>query len=144
MIDLLSYFTFWVLLLVIFHKYTHKVFSLPYLIFIVLTLSIYIFYINPGKIYIRYTNGERNELTGYKKIVVDIIFHYCLFAFVFLTYGMEPFFNNWKIISSLLLMLIYILLYCPSDIYLLINDKIIMLIFINTIIYCLIYYFYKK
>lgn len=141
MIKLQLYFTFWVLLLVIFHKYTHKVFSLPYLIFIVLTSSIYIFYINPGKFYIRYNNGELYELQGYKKIIVDIIFHYCVFAFIYLTYGMEPFFNNWKIISSLLLMLIYTLLYCPSDIYFLRNDKIVMLIFMNTIIYCLIYHF---
>jgi hypothetical protein len=88
-------------------------------------------------------NGELHEITGYKKIMVDIIFHYCVFAFVFLTYGMEPFFNNWKIISSLLLMLIYSLLYCPSDIYFLRNDKIIMVLLINMILYCLIYYYLK-
>ena len=56
MIELQSYFTLWILILVIFHKYTHKIFSLPFLIFIILTSSIYIFYINPGKFFIKFDN----------------------------------------------------------------------------------------
>ena len=116
MIELHSFFTFWVFILVIFHKYTHKIFSLPYLTFIVFTTSIYISYIEPAAFYVRY-DDKIYEINGYKKIILDIIFHFSVFIFIYSIYGFEPFLTNWKIISSLILILIYIFLYNPSEIY---------------------------
>lgn len=39
------------------------------------------------------------------------------FIFIYLNYGIEPFFNNLKIIPSLLLIFLYILLYNPCVVY---------------------------
>ena len=113
---LYRYFTIWILFLVIFHSISSKLFSLPFLTFITLLNGLYLSYINPKKYYIDYKN-ETIIIDGYKKILFDIYFHICPFLFIYKTYGIETFFNNWKIIPSLLLIFIYNYIYNPSLIY---------------------------
>jgi hypothetical protein len=110
------YFTIWILYLVIFHYISSKIFSLPFLTFIVLFNGLYLSYINPKKYYIDF-NDKTIIIDGYKKILLDIFCHICPFLFIYKIYGIETFFNNWKIIPSLLLILLYNYIYNPSIIY---------------------------
>jgi hypothetical protein len=120
MYNIHKFLTGWIFILVIFHNISSKYFSLPYLSFMVLFISLYLSYINPAKYYIEYTNNNENSIIvvdGYEKYLVDIIFHISPFIFIYYYYGFEPFFSNWKIIPSLILILIYLLIYNPSYIY---------------------------
>lgn len=140
---LFRYFTFWILLLVIFHKITHKIFSLPFLTFTILITALYISYINPAKYYFPY-NDITYEITGYPKLIIDIIFHFATFLYIYRIYGYEPFFNNIKIVFSLILVLIYNLLNCASNIYHLSINEIIIVSNLSILMYILFGYLLIK
>jgi hypothetical protein len=130
------FLTFWVFILVVFHNYSRKIFSLSFLTFIVMCMGLYISYINPGKYYINY-NGYKIIIAGYTKLVIDIYFHIIPFFFIYFTYGIESFFDNWKIIPSILLIILYNLLYCPEKIYNIPKQEIIIISFMGLLLYIL-------
>lgn len=66
------------------------------------------------------------------------------FIFIYLNYGIEPFFSNWKTIPSLLLIFIYILLYNPAIVYRIKINEIIFLSVSGVILYNFIYFFLNK
>ena len=128
------FLTTWILILVLFHKISSKIFSLSFLTFSVLLNSLYISYINPRKYYI----GKTIIIEGYLKNLIDLFFHILPFVFICYYYGIEPFFNNWKIIPSLLLIILYLLLYNPSNVYRLPINEIIIIYILSIFIYILI------
>ena len=109
-----KFFTFWVFLLVLFSKYTYKYFNLEYLTFIVLTVGLYLSYINP-RFYRFELFGKQYELrnTLEKFFIADLIFHIATFYYVYEVYGEEyrklDNKNN-RTLNSLLLLLVYYLL----------------------------------
>jgi len=111
-----KFFTIWIFVLVIFHNISSKFLSLPFLTFIVLFNGLYFSYVNPTKYYIDYYDSTI-IIDGYKKIIVDIVFHISPFIFIYLIYGLETFFINWKVIPSLLLIYLYNYINNPTDIY---------------------------
>jgi len=124
-----KFLTTWIFVLVLFHKITSKIFSLPFLTFLILFMSLYISYINSTKYFLEYKK-KTFVIDGYIKNLIDFYFHICPFLFIYFNYKIEPFFNNWKIIPSLLLIIIYISFYNPYKIYHLpINEIIIVSIF---------------
>jgi hypothetical protein len=133
------YLTLWVFILVVFHKFTRKIFSLSLLTFIVMFMGLYISYINPRKYYVNY-NGNTIIIDGYTKNIIDIYFHIIPFFFIYFTYGIEPFFNNWKIIPSILLIILYNLIFCPEKIYHLPKQEIATISFLSLISYIFINY----
>ena len=128
------FLTTWILILVLFHKTSSKIFSLSFLTFMVLLISLYISYINPRQYYL----GKTIIIKGYFKNLLDIYFHIFPFVFICYYYGIEPFFNNWKIIPSLLLIILYLLLYDPSKVYRLPINEIIIISIISIFLYILI------
>jgi len=134
------FFTLWVFILVVFHKYTKKIFSLPFLTFIIMFMGFYISYINPRKYYIDY-NGTQIIIDGYKKIILDFLFHIVPFFFIYFKYGIEPVFNNIKIIPSILLIILYNLSYCPDKIYHLPKHEIAVVSLLSLVSYILISYY---
>jgi hypothetical protein len=136
-----KYFTIWILILVIFYKLSSKIFSLPFLTFIILFMGLYISYINPTKYFIEYKN-KIYIIDGFEKNLLDIYLHIFPFLFIYLKFGIEPFFNNIKIIPSLLLIILYNLLYCPNKLYHLPNYEIFLISALSLISYILLYYFY--
>ena len=133
-----KFITVWVFILVIFHNITSKYFSLSYLTFMVLLNGLYVSYINPSKYYIEYYHNNEKSIIiidGINKNIVDIIFHIIPFIFIYLIYGFESFFTNWKIIPSLILLFIYLLIYNPANIYHIHINTITILSFISIILY---------
>ena len=137
-----KYLTLWIFILVIFHKFTNKIFSLPFLTFTIMVMGLYISYINPRKYYFYYNgndndneNGNEIIIDGYIKNIIDIVFHISPFIYMVFIYGIEPFFINLKIIPSILLLILYNLIYCPERIYRLPKREIAIVSFISLIVY---------
>jgi hypothetical protein len=138
-----KFLTIWIFILVLFHTFTSKFFSLSFLSFIVLFKGLYLSYINPTKYLIIYKDSII-VIDGYKKIIVDLFLHILPFIFIYYNYGLEPVFNNWKLIPSLLLLIFYLLLYNPSDIYHIHINEITILSIFSFISYLIIFNIYKK
>ncbi len=138
-----NFLTIWIFILVLFHKISSKIFSLSFLSFIILLVGLYISYINPTKYYIEYYD-KTIILEGQVKNILDIYLHIIPFFFIYYTYGIEPFFNNWKTIPSLLLIILYILIYNPSKIYHLPINEIIIISFFSIFSYILLYNYSTK
>jgi hypothetical protein len=132
-----DFFTIWVCVLIIFHNFTQKIFSLSFLTFIVMFMGLYFSYVNPRKYYIEY-NDKEIIIDGYSKYAVDILLHILPFVFIYFNYGIEPFFNNWKIIPSLLLIILYNLIYCLEKVYRLPKQEITFVSIVSFISYFLI------
>ena len=138
-----KFFTIWVFVLILFHTFTSKFLSLPFLSFIVLFKGLYFSYINPTK-YLIINENSTIVIDGYKKIIVDLIFHILPFIFICYNYGLEPVFNNWKLIPSLLLANLYLLLYNPCEIYHVNINEIAILTVSSFISYLIVFNIYKK
>lgn len=83
----LSYFTTWSVLAVVFHAHTHKYINLVFLTFVTLMIGLYMSFINPRK-FVFYFDKDRYEFTGAQKfIIVDMFFHLGAFLFVLDKYG---------------------------------------------------------
>jgi hypothetical protein len=133
-----KFITVWVFILVIFHNISSKYFSLSYLTFMVLLNGLYVSYINPSKYYIEYYHNNEKSIIiidGFKKYMIDIFFHIFPFIYICIIYGFEPFFTNWKIIPSLLLIFLYLLLYNPINVYRISINEITILSISGVILY---------
>lgn len=87
MLYALRFFTTWLLILVIFHKYVHPYVNLLLLAFVTATIGLYFSFINPRR-FVFYMQGERYEYTGLEKfIIVDMFFHLLVLYFVWSMYG---------------------------------------------------------
>ena len=116
MLDFYKFFTIWVFILTILHQYTHKIFSMSFLTFIVMFNGLYLSYINPGK-YVLHDGELTYYIDGYEKFLVDAFLHVGVFLFIFINYGLDKI-TDPKILPSLLLIMVYGLIYYPPDVYL--------------------------
>jgi hypothetical protein len=135
-----KFFTFWVFLLVLFSKYTYKYFNLEYLTFIVLTIGLYLSYINP-RFYRFELFGKWYELkdTLEKFFIADLLFHIATFYYVYQVYKNEYTTLDYRTLNSLLLLLVYSLFIDFEKLYN-INKKELMTVFLIANI---IYFSYK-
>ena len=135
-----KFFTFWVFLLVLFSKYTYKYFNLEYLTFIVLSIGLYLSYINP-RFYRFELFGKKYELkdTLEKFFIADLLFHIATFYYVYEVYRNEYTTLDYRTLNSLLLLLVYSLFIDFEKLYN-INKKELMTVFL---IVNIIYFSYK-
>lgn len=100
------FFTTWVVILVIFHKYTHKYLDLLYLTFVTCLIGLYISYIHPQKydFILNYKNYTIKSLD--KFILVDLLFHIIAFLFIFAKYN-HKFELNIPFLNSICIILLY-------------------------------------
>lgn len=109
----MMFFTFWNILLVIFHKYTSQYVDLLYLSFIVLVVGLYLSFINPAKFMLRF--GEKKVyFTGLEKFVFcDLLSHSLVFVYVlYLTYGTKKLLRagDVQLFVSIMIIVAYIIL----------------------------------
>ena len=103
------FFTLWMVIMIIFHKYLYKYINLLYLSFITLIIGIYISYINPREFKFRLFDEEYVLQNGEKFIVVDLFFH--ILAFIYIYHLYSSYYNPLKINIAFLISLIIILVY---------------------------------
>ncbi len=136
---LYKFFTLWVVLLVLFNKYTYKYVNLEYLTFITLIVGLYLSYINP-KFYRFKILDKWYEIrkTCEKFFLVDLLFHILTFYFVYKTYHNEYIKYDKRTFSSLLLILVYYLLIDINKVYNISAKELIGVFMIVNIIYLII------
>lgn len=128
-----KYFTAWVFVLVVFHKWTFRFFNLMFLSLSVLVVSMYISYVDPKYFkYILIRNKVSTEgngtvtnvvyhIKGNTKIILDVIYHILPFIFVVWKYGL--YYMKYDVAYSLsmsnavLLIMIYIVLFNVEQVY---------------------------
>ena len=116
MLYIFRFFTVWVFLLTIFHEYTHKYLSLPFLTFIVMMKGLYFSYVNPKKYVIYLDDKNKYIIDGNEKLFLDLVMHIGVFCFAYYKYGIDSILSK-KVFSSILLMGIYQLFYNTPEIY---------------------------
>lgn len=138
MLNIFDFFTVWVFILVLLHKFTHKIVSLPFLTFIVMFNGLYFSYISPGKFVLKDCN-TKYELNVYEKLLVDMFCHIGIFMYIYVVYGIESIFNK-KILPTVLLLALYGTLYYPPDIYLIPIEEIVTVFLFSIFLYILLSY----
>lgn len=87
MLYALRFFTTWLLILVMFHKYTYPYVNLLLLAFVTSVIGLYFSFINPRR-FVFHMQDERYEYTGLQKfIIVDMFFHILVLWLVWSMYG---------------------------------------------------------
>jgi hypothetical protein len=83
----LTYFTTWSVLAVVFHAHTYRYVNLLFLTFVTLVIGLYMSFVNPRK-FVFYFDRDRYEFTGGQKfVIVDMLFHLGAFWFAWEKYG---------------------------------------------------------
>lgn len=127
------FLTFWMVLLVIFHKWTHKYIDLLYLSFVCFSVGSYISFVGPGV----YKYGDV-EFKGLERlIVVDMAIHIFFFLFVYWNYysyykgdGNRTFFITLLIVLSFSSFVIN-----PETIYFTSQVKLFAILILATVLY---------
>lgn len=103
------FFTFWMIILTLFHKYVYKYINLLYLSFITLIIGIYMSYINPREFTFILFN-ESYTLRGVEKtIIVDLFAHLLIFVYIYTLY--YKYYTPFRIDTALLLSIVIIIIY---------------------------------
>lgn len=132
------FFTLWVLILVLFHKWSHKYIDLIYLTFVVMISGLYISTIHPRQ-YNFWLFDERYTLKSWDRfIIADMFFHIGAFIFIASVYK-SKFRPNQKFFSAVALICLYSLIINPKDIYNLRTFELLSVILVATLLYVLLY-----
>lgn len=104
--------TSWVVILVIFHKYTYKHMDLLYLTFLCFIIGSYISFVKPGYFIVLDNDNTEIKFQGFHKfIIVDLALHFIFLMFVYswyYNYYINP--KKFKLIlSSILLVFVYLI-----------------------------------
>ena len=118
----LLFFTVWNLLLIIFHKYTHKYFHLLYLSYMTFMVGMYFSTVNPAKFVFYFKDKKIVVDKWFYLLLIDILFHISVFIFVLIKYysyysSLGRAGNDMLLLSSVMLLVIYICLIDPSRVY---------------------------
>lgn len=139
------FFTCWMIIMIIFHHYTHKYINLLYLSLVTMIGGLYLSFINPRK-FIFYFEGVRYEYTGIQKfIIVDLIFHILAFYFIYCRYS--KYYTNMfdmKFLISCIILFIYMLSYNIRKVYGISLMELFSVCIISTIIYFILFHGKQK
>lgn len=120
----IQYLTIWTIVLVVFHKWTHKYINLLFLTSTVFIFAAYISYVRPG--YFKYNpigddDATVYRITGTAKIVLDIVAHVLPLLFVMWRY--LPYYTQHDVVYSFatsnafLVLLIYLVAFDAREVY---------------------------
>lgn len=127
------FFTAWVILLVLFHKHTHKYVDLRYLTFVTMLSGLYISTIHPRQ-YTFWLLDEKYTLKSWDRfIIVDMFFHIGAFIFIASIYKTGGFTSR-SILSAGLICL-YSLLIDSQKVYSIRKFEILSVIICSTLLY---------
>lgn len=135
------FFTTWVVIIIIFHKYTHRVLDLLLLSFITMFCGLYFSIINPRKFcFILF--GEYYVLEGADRfVIIDMFFHVLAFMFVYCTYREYylPFTVNTRFIITLCLLIFYLLIIDASKLYIVSKENLLGISALSLLVYMLLF-----
>lgn len=129
--NLFDFFTTYLLLLVIFNKYTAKHIDLFFLTIITLFMGIFISYYHPKYYHFVFNNHEYN-MSGYRRWIVDAI-HIALFIYTSLYVANTT--NQYTITNSILILIVYLFLFDIEKVYRVNKQDLIVIGLIIIILY---------
>lgn len=135
----MSYLTYWVVVFIIFHKYTHIFFDLHLLTLFTFTGGTYIFYYIPGYLPV-YKNNKVYKWRDWKLHLTHIVTHILPLCFIVWLYGVCPhktFQKNelLKSLFSICLLFIYYLFTNYTKIYHIQKRDIVVIVILTFIVY---------
>lgn len=140
MIYVFNFFTTWMVIFVIFHRYVYKHINLLYLSFITLICGLYFSFVNPRK-FVIYIDNVRYEYNGVQKfIIVDMFFHVSVFAYIYCMYS--SYYKNVidsKLLLSVIILMLYLFLVNVKKTYGLHVGEICVVVFVANLLYFLLY-----
>ena len=115
----LFFFTLWNLVLVVFHKYTHKYFHLLYLSYVTLMVGMYFSMVHPAQCVYYYKDKKIVIDKWFYLAIIDILFHITVFLFVYFKYfkyyqSVNP---DKLLLTSVLLLSFYLCIIDPTKVY---------------------------
>lgn len=113
------FFTFWLIILTLFHKYVYKYINLLYLSFLTLIIGSYMSYINPREFKFILFNESYKLESGDKLIIIDLFAHLLIFVYIYSLYYKyyTPFRVDIPLLLSILVLLIYTFLINIKNLY---------------------------
>jgi len=106
------FFTFWMIILTLFHKYVYKYVNLLYLSFITLIIGIYMSYINPREFKFILFHESYTLKSGDKLLIVDLFAHLFIFLYIYSIY--HKYYTPFRVDTPLLLSIVILLIYTFS------------------------------
>ena len=136
----LQFLTLWILILVIFHKYTYQYLDLMYLTFISLIVGSYISFINPKMYVVNNKPDEEIVLKNFHRfVIVDLSVH--LFCFVFIWYYYYDYYKHLNsmipLVTSILVLIVYTLNIDVAKVYRLQFKELLYTTLLSTMLYFL-------
>lgn len=133
------YYTIWNLMFILFHKWTYKYINLLLSSILVAVTAFVIFYIHPGMCVVHKSNPVESYAISDNKtlIILDIFTHWIPLIFILYMYGSYYIKNTTGIydIITILIFLIYMILFNPLSIYRIKIDHLIISVYISAILY---------
>ena len=110
------FFTFWVVLLIIAHRYTSPHIDLLYLSFVTMIMGIYLSYIHP-RYYKFDLQGEHVISKPIDKfLIIDLVFHILAFVYIATKYGRQST-TDLKFTSALAIFSVYMIVINSTQVY---------------------------
>lgn len=134
------FFTLWVLLLMVFYKYTLEYFDMLYLVLIVFCIGCYVSFIDP-RYYVAYVFGEEYKFEGLARFCCVDMIHLMLLMVVLCNKVFTDDRNIYKTLNSILLVIIYIGMIDPVQIYRTHNWRIL---YVTGIVITILYLLFLK
>jgi hypothetical protein len=116
-LDILKFFTTWVLILLITHHHTKDVFNLVFLATVVAAAGSYISFVKPKQYVFRFGKKEYTVDGTLRLITVDLLFHLIMLIFVIETYGTYYSLFSYQTANAILLCVFYYLTFNIYRIY---------------------------
>lgn len=135
------FFTTWVVLLLVFHDYTHRYIDLFFLTFVTLFCGLYVSLVSPRK-YSFVLFGDTYFLTGIDRFfAVDIVFHIIAFIFVYSRYHSyyTPASIDGKFLSALLIIAAYLILVDAKRQYMTSKPEMYGVLVLSVIVYTMLF-----
>lgn len=113
------YYTFWNIVLIVFHQFVHQHFNLLLSSLVVSCFSLIMTYIEPRKLDIQTSDGRILRLKGCSLIIFDIFVHHLPLLFVFIKYMCYYSQNKYSYATSVtvLVVLLYMITMNPYKLY---------------------------
>lgn len=130
----MNYFTNWVLLLILFYKFTYRYFDLHILVLFITFVSCFIVFIYPR--YFQFIDKENQSVAtvgGAGAHLLNIVFHVVPLVLVFIWVPRSASRDYLPQLNAIVLLLIYIILYNPEVIYGIKSDIVVVFLVLSVL-----------
>lgn len=116
-LDISKYFTSWIILLVISHRYTSKVFNLILLTLLTCVGGLYISFVYPKFYQFQFSSLQITVSTFTERSITEFFIHFLLLLFVLNIYNDNYMFFSSQSLNSIIFIIVYLLMIDVRKVY---------------------------